>query len=83
VLLQPSKPIIVDVTESMIPETTTAHVVLDLLLGSLGLTALLVIGALLLGLVLGAVFIAFRRTWPDNAFNGDSSDEAQLHLNAR
>ena len=54
--LQPSNPIMVRVAEQPVESTT----VTDILVGSLGLTGALLLAALVLGLVLGAVLIGVK-----------------------
>ena len=55
-LLQPA-PIIVRVVEEPVDETTIA----DVILGSLGLVGVMLIAALLLGLLLGAALVFYKR----------------------
>jgi hypothetical protein len=57
VALLQSHPIIVRVVEPPVREATVA----DVLLGALGLTGLLLLVALGLGLALGALFVGFAR----------------------
>jgi hypothetical protein len=47
---------------------------------ALGLTGLTLIASLLMGLLLGAVFIWMRTRRPLNAFNGAGSEQVRLHL---
>jgi hypothetical protein len=72
---QPSTPIIVKVIE--VPSQTLG----DVVLGAFGITGVMVLGALILGLVLGAGLVLLRllhqRRQPS-----DTSDHQQLHLNA-
>ncbi len=56
-LLQPSGPIIVRVFEQPAKETT----VVDVLLGSIGLTGVLLLVAALAGLVLGALLVWLKK----------------------
>jgi uncharacterized Tic20 family protein len=56
-LLQPSTPIIVRVVEEPAKETT----VVDVLLGSIGLTGLLLLIAALAGLALGALLVWIKK----------------------
>lgn len=56
-LLQPSTPIIVRVVEEPARETT----VVDVLLGSIGLTGLLLLIAALAGLALGALLVWLKK----------------------
>lgn len=55
--LQPSQPVIVKIIEEPVRETT----VVDVLLGALGLTGVLILIGVLLGGVLGGLFILYRR----------------------
>ena len=55
-MLQPSNPIIVKVIETPTQETT----IVDVLLGSLGLTTVLILAALVLGALLGGVLIGLK-----------------------
>jgi hypothetical protein len=55
-VLQQAKPIIVRVIETPTPETT----IVDVLLGSLGLTTVLILAALVLGALLGGLLIAVK-----------------------
>jgi membrane protein CcdC involved in cytochrome C biogenesis len=55
--VQPSNPIVVRVVEE--PVETTG--VTDILIGALGLTGVMLLAALLLGIVLGAVLIGIKR----------------------
>lgn len=52
----------------------------DVLVGALGLTGAITVVAMVLGIVLGGVFILYRRSHPHNHFNGESSDEMSLKL---
>lgn len=56
-MAQPTDPIIVSVVEEPVAQTT----VVDVVVGSLGLTAALIIIALLLGAALGGLLIGFAR----------------------
>lgn len=55
--MQPTTPIIVRVIEPPVHETT----IVDVLIGALGLTGVLLLAAALFGLVLGGLLIARRR----------------------
>jgi hypothetical protein len=55
-VLQPPNPIIVQVVQEPVKETT----VVDVLIGSLGLTTALLLAAVLLGALLGGVLIAIK-----------------------
>lgn len=56
-LLQPAKPIIVRVVEEPVQETT----VVDVLIGSIGLTGVLLVGAALAGLALGVLLVWLKK----------------------
>lgn len=64
---QPFTPIIVKVVEAPSKEISVA----DILMGSVGITGIFLIGAALLGFVLGGAFILFRR-WRSNR-DGDTT----------
>lgn len=55
-LFQPSQPIMVTIIEEPVHETT----VVDVLLGALGLTVVLLLIAVVLGVLLGGLFILYR-----------------------
>jgi hypothetical protein len=55
-LLQPDKPIMVDVIQT--PEESTT--IVDVLVGSLGLTMVLLLAAILLGAILGGAMIGIK-----------------------
>jgi hypothetical protein len=76
--LQPVTPVIVKVVGA----PTKQLGVVDVLLESLGLTALLLIGSLLLGVVLAVAFIWYRRHNPDNALNGEAAGRYRFDLNS-
>jgi hypothetical protein len=67
---QPVTPLIVKIVERPTKEISVA----DILLGSIGITGLFLVGAAILGLVLGGAFIMVRR-WRD-ARSIDSESEA-------
>ncbi len=54
--------------------------VVDILIGGLGLTALLLLGAALLGVVVGALFIGYKRWRPGNSLNGQEASAMGLQL---
>ena len=58
-ILQPSSPVIVKII-SPPKDTTGLSTLADVLIGSLGLTGAIVLGALLLGVVMAAVMFWFR-----------------------
>jgi hypothetical protein len=73
-LLQPAQPItpvIIKVVEQPSKEISVA----DILMGSVGITGLFLLGAALLGFVLGGVFILFRR-WRDSRDQSAPGEEA-------
>jgi hypothetical protein len=55
-MIQPSSPIIVQVVETPAESTTVA----DILIGSLGLTGVLLLTALVLGALLGGIMIGVK-----------------------
>jgi hypothetical protein len=71
---QPLTPIIVRVIESPSKEISVA----DVLLGSIGITGLFLLGALLFGFLLGGAFILFGR-WRERR-DPDSSQIDAFHL---
>ena len=77
--MPPSSPILVRVVGPATDELTLG----DVIIGALGLTGAITLGALILGVILGALFILYRRRHPHNHFNGESSDELSLHLEDR
>ena len=52
----------------------------DVLINALGLTGAITVTAMVLGIVLGGLFILYRRRHPHNQFNGETSDEMSLKL---
>jgi ABC-type amino acid transport system permease subunit len=74
--VQPPSPIIVRV----IGPSTDAATLGDVILQALGLTGVITLLAMVLGLVLGGLFIYIRIRRPDNAFNGETSGDLSLHL---
>lgn len=75
-MLQPSSPIIVRVVGPATEELGLGQVIL----GALGLTGAIALAALVLGTILGGVFILVRIRHPRNFFNGETSDELSMHL---
>jgi hypothetical protein len=55
-VLQPSSPIIVQMVEQPVQQTT----IVDVLVGSLGLTTVLLLAAVVLGAILGGLLIAIK-----------------------
>ena len=69
---------------TLVPPPTQEVGVLDVLVGALGLTGVIVIGSVLLGGALGGALIGFKR-WQDRR-RGDAPDEptaARLDLSSR
>ena len=54
--------------------------VVDLIVGGLGLTGLILLCALLIGGILGAAFIWFKSVRPQNPLNGQASQTHGLRL---
>jgi hypothetical protein len=67
---QPLTPVIVRMVDHPTKEISIA----DILMGSVGITGIFLIGAALLGLVLGGLFILFRR-WQDSRGVENPADE--------
>jgi hypothetical protein len=74
--VQPASPIIVRVIGPPADTVTLGEVILQ----ALGLTGVITLVAVLLGLLLGGLFIYIRTRRPANAFNGETSGELSLHL---
>jgi hypothetical protein len=70
----PAPPIIVKVIE------TPTETLSDVVLGAVGLSGLLTLVGVVLGLLLGAGFIAFRVRQKQRRSPDDPSDHQQLHL---
>jgi hypothetical protein len=68
---QPLTPIIVRMVDRPTKEISIA----DILMGSVGITAIFLIGAALLGLALGGLFILYRR-WQASREIDNPADEA-------
>jgi len=73
---QPTSPILVRVVGPAADEVTLG----DVLINALGLTGAITVAAIVLGVVLGGLFILYRRRRPHNYFNGESSDEMSLRV---
>jgi len=56
--------------------------VVDLILSGLGLTGVILLCALVVGIALGGLFIWFKSIRPHNALNGQASQTHGLHLDA-
>jgi hypothetical protein len=74
--LHQSTPIIVEVVDSPTRETT----VVDVLLGAFGLTGVLMLSAVVLGLLCGAVLILFRLRRGDRGLESDSRVQRGLGI---
>jgi hypothetical protein len=72
----PTSPILVRVVGPATEEVTLG----DVLINALGLTGAITVTAMVLGIVLGGLFILYRRRHPHNHFNGETSDEMSLKL---
>ena len=70
-------PYVVRIIEVPTRETTVA----DILLGSLGLTGVIVLSAIAFGFLLGGLLVWIRNLRPENTFNGQSARQASLRLN--
>ena len=66
---QPFTPVIIKEVGAPTPQVGVA----DVLINSLGIVGLMLIGALLGGLVVGALFVLFKHWRPDNPLNGQDS----------
>jgi hypothetical protein len=65
----------------IVPAPPTKEIsVVDLILGGLGLTGLILLCALLVGGALGALFIWFKTVRPMNSLNGQASQTHGLQL---
>ena len=71
---QPYTPLIVRVIEQPAKEISVA----DILMGSVGITALFLLGAAVLGFLLGGGFILFRRWQASRDVEGRGNDAFQL-----
>ncbi len=74
--MAPTSPILVRVVGPATEEVTLG----DVLINALGLTGAITVTAMVLGIVLGGLFILYRRRHPHNHFNGETSDEMSLKL---
>lgn len=73
---EPLKPIMVHVGDAPAKSMSFGQV----LLSAAGFTLLLVLGAALVGLVLGGIFITIHKMNPANRFNGERQPEPRLDL---
>ncbi len=77
--LQQISPTIVKI----VPVAPTKEIsVVDLIVGGLGVTAVILLCALLIGGLLGGFFIWFKSVRPMNPLNGQASQTHGLHLTA-
>lgn len=76
IVVPPTSPILIRVIGPPSEELTLG----DVILSALGLTGAITVAAIVLGIVLGGLFILYRRRHPHNHFNGESSDEMSLKL---
>jgi hypothetical protein len=76
--LQPITPTIVQI----VPPLTQGVGVLDVLVGSLGLTGVIALGSVVLGAALGALLIGYKK-WRENKSDaGGGSDQTRLDLSS-
>jgi hypothetical protein len=76
--LQPITPTIVKV----VPPPTPQVSVVDILVGGLGLTGVIVVASILLGLAVGALLIWFQRWRANRSGEGGESDATRLDLSS-
>ena len=74
--MAPTSPILVRVVGPATDELTLG----DVILNAVGLAGVITVAAVILGFVLGGLFILYRRRNPHNPFNGETSDELSLKL---
>ena len=75
-LQQPITPLIVEIAEPATEEISVG----DLLVGVLGLTGWMLLGAVALALVFAGALIGLRRFSPSNPLNGDETNRTRLGL---
>jgi len=75
---QPVTPVIIKVVPAPTPEVG----VVDILLGSLGLTGLIVIASVVVGLMVGGLLIAHHRWRAGRRSDHDDSDVTRLDLSS-
>jgi hypothetical protein len=76
--LQPVTPVIVKVVSDPTPQVT----VVDVLVGALGLTGVIVAGSFVLGGVVGLLLIAYSRWRTARAGEAGTSDHTSLDLSS-
>lgn len=76
--LQPVTPVIVKVVSDPTPQVT----VVDVLVGALGLTGVIVAGSFVLGGVVGLLLIAYSRRRTARAGDAGTSDHTSLGLSS-
>jgi hypothetical protein len=77
-LQQPLTPVIIKAVGAPTEEVS----VVNILVGGLGLTGLFVLGAALLGFVIGALLIGYKRLRPSNSLNGQTGASRGLNLDS-
>jgi len=75
---QPLTPIIIKVVPAPTPEVGVG----DILLGSLGLTGVIVVLSFMIGVVLGGLLIAYSRRRANRRRDNDDSDATRLDLSS-
>jgi len=75
---QPFTPTIVRI----VPPQTQEVGVLDVLVGSLGLTGVIVLGSIVMGAILGAALISYKKWRENRSDGGDRSDQTRLDLSS-
>lgn len=73
---QPISPVIIKVIEQPTPEMGVADVFLKVIV----LTGAFILLAILAGLLVGGLLIAFKRLRPDHTVNGQAGDRVRLGL---
>lgn len=72
----PLTPVIIELADPATEQITAT----DVLVGALNFTAVSVLGAVVLALLLAAALIGLRRLSPSNSLNGDETNGARLDL---
>ena len=75
---QPLTPIIIKVVPAPTPEVGVG----DILIGSLGLTGVIVVSSCILGVVLGGLLVAYSRRRAERRTDNDDSDATRLNLSS-